>query len=82
MVDTVTKVRLNKYIAYSKNYSRRKADELIKKGYVKINGEKVNNAGTKINLLKDIVEIKGEKIENSLYKKKFIYIALYKPIKE
>ena len=33
------KIRLNKFIAQSSEYSRRKADELIKEGKVKVNGK-------------------------------------------
>lgn len=39
------KVRLNKFIAQSGLCSRRKADELIESGVVKVNGKTVNEMG-------------------------------------
>ncbi len=41
-------MRLNKYISHNTKYSRREADELIKEGRVKINGEKVENLSTQV----------------------------------
>ena len=70
-------VRLNKYIAQSGICSRRKADELIKEGKVKVNGEIVKDLGAKINPEKDIVEINGNIIKPI---EKKIYIKIYKPV--
>lgn len=42
-------VRLNKFIANSGLCSRREADELIKSGVIKVNGEVVTEMGVKIN---------------------------------
>ena len=69
-------IRLNKYIASSGCCSRRKADELIASGNVKVNGKIVSDLGLKINPEKDKVEVKG-KIVKPIEKK--IYIKLYKP---
>lgn len=56
-------MRLNKYIATSGLASRRHADELIKLGEVKINGEVVREMGTRVDVDKDIVEVSGKKVK-------------------
>ncbi len=69
-------VRLNKYIASTGFCSRRKADELIKKGVVKVNGEYVKELGKKIDPDKDTVEVEGKILKPT---DKKVYIKLYKP---
>ena len=66
--------RLQKVIANSGYCSRRKAEELISKGKVVVNGKTVNNLGFKVNY-SDTVVIDGKtlKIEDKEY------ILLYKP---
>lgn len=66
--------RLNKYIASAGVCSRRKADELIEKGVVSVNGKKITELGFSV----------GEKdkvfIENNLVRpKKLEYYRFYKP---
>ena len=68
------KTRLNKYIASCGFSSRRKADELIEKGLVKVNGETVTELGFLVSE-KDKVII-GTKL---LKPEKLIYIKYYKP---
>lgn len=51
--------RLQKVIANSGYCSRRKAEELISKGKVYINGEKVSLLGTKVNKT-DAIEVEGK----------------------
>ncbi len=68
--------RLQKYIANCGVTSRRKAEELILQGKVKINGEVVIELGIKIDPEVDIVEVDGHMI-NANDKK--IYIKLNKP---
>ena len=72
----LNKVRLNRFIASSGYCSRRKADELILKGRVKVNGEFIKNLGLKINPNIDKVEIDGKLIKPVERK---VYIKLYKP---
>ncbi len=70
------KIRLNKFISSTGFCSRRKADELIKKGLVKVNGKTVTELGTKVDTEKDKVEVEGKILKP---KKEKIYIKLYKP---
>lgn len=69
-------MRLNKYIAASGFCSRRKADELIAAGQVKINGQAVTTLATTVNLKIDEVSINGKKISHQ--QKRVIYL-LNKP---
>ena len=68
-------MRINKYIAHSGYTSRRKADDLIFAGKVKINGQVINEPGIKVND-GDRVEVNGKLLE---IEKKF-YMKLYKPV--
>ena len=69
-------MRINKFIAENTEISRRKADELIELGKVKLNGQTLKNLGEQINPEQDKVEVNGRKIT---VKNKKIYIALNKP---
>lgn len=60
---TQTKVRINKYIAQSGVASRRKADELIKDGQVRINGQLVKDLGVLVDPSRDSVKV-GRKLIN------------------
>ena len=55
IVDPEEAIRLNKFMANAGVCSRRAADELIQKGYVKVNGNVVTELGTKITH-SDVVE--------------------------
>ena len=70
-------MRLQKYLAQAGVASRRKCEELIEEGKVKVNNKVVTELGTKINPDVDIVEFQGKvlKIED-----KKVYILLNKPI--
>ena len=70
-------IRLQKYIADCGITSRRKAEELIKQGKIKVNGQIVYELGTKINPQKDMVLYQDKKIQE---KQKNVYILLNKPI--
>ena len=68
-------IRLNKYIADSGFVSRRKADELIENGVVKVNKKVVTELGTKISFADNVV-VDGKTVYVS---HKNIYILLNKP---
>ena len=67
-------MRLNKYIANSGLCARREADELIKNGFITVNGVKVTDMGIKVKP-SDNVEYRGKKITPE----KKVYILLNKP---
>lgn len=68
-------VRLQKYMAECGVASRRKCEELIQMGKVKVNGH-VAEIGCKINPKKDLVTVRGKKINKE---EKMYYIMLNKP---
>ena len=70
-------IRLQKYIAECGIASRRKAEELILEGKIRVNGIIVTELGTKINPSKDIVEYNNKVIEPE---QRNVYILLNKPI--
>lgn len=69
--------RLQKYLANQGIASRRKAEEYILQGRIKINGKVVTELGTKINPKIDIIEFEGKKVNNQIKK---VYVLLNKPI--
>lgn len=70
-------VRLQKFLSNSGVTSRRKAEELILNGEIKVNGKIVKELGTKIIPNKDKVTYNGRVIKE---KKDYVYILLNKPI--
>lgn len=68
--------RLQKYMASCGIASRRKCEELILLGKVKVNGNVIEELGFKVNPLKDIVEYDGRVITKEERK---VYIMLNKP---
>ena len=70
-------VRLQKFLAEQGVASRRKSEELIMAGKVKVNGH-VAQIGQKINPRKDLVTVGKQKI-TSVKNRKMIYIMLHKP---
>lgn len=71
-------IRLQKYLANNGIASRRKCEELIIQGRVKVNGEVVTELGTKIDSDKDIIEYNGRTIKKT--NEEHTYILLNKPI--
>ena len=69
--------RLQKFLANSGIAARRKCEEFITEGRVKVNGKVVTALGTKINPDKDVVEFDGKVVKNG---EKKVYILLNKPI--
>ena len=70
-------IRLQKLLANSGICSRRKAEEYILAGKVKVNGKIITELGTKVNPAKDEVTFEGKVVKNVEDK---IYILLNKPI--
>nr|WP_097038896.1 pseudouridine synthase [Salinicoccus kekensis] len=70
-------IRLQKAIANSGVTSRRKAEQLITEGRVKVNGKTVTELGTKVTAGDD-VEVDGVPIT----KEEKVYILYYKPVGE
>lgn len=68
-------MRINKYIAHCGHCSRRKADELIERGEVFINGEKVRDFSRVVSK-NDVVTIQGKRI---ILEDTKIYVMLNKP---
>lgn len=69
--------RLHKYLAENGIASRRKCEELIQQGLVKVNGKIITELGTKVNPNTDIVEYNGKKVQKIANK---VYLLLNKPI--
>ena len=71
----MAEVRLQKFLAESGVASRRKSEELIEQGKVKVNG-RTAMIGDKIDPKKDTVTVSGKKIVKT---KTFTYVVLHKP---
>ena len=70
-------MRLQKFLANAGIASRRKCEEYILQGRVKVNGEIVTELGTKVNET-DSIEMDNKPVKNN--KTEFTYILLNKPI--
>lgn len=71
------KERLQKVMAECGVASRRKCEEIIKNGLVKVNGHSITELGFKVDKLSDKIEVNGKKISNQQEK---IYVMLNKPV--
>lgn len=69
-------MRLNKFLAHAGIASRRKCDDLIVAGYVKVNGKKIDTVGVVIDETKDEVTFKDRKVTLG---EEYIYVLLNKP---
>lgn len=69
-------IRLNKYLKDGNYCSRRKADEFIAKGYVKVNGQIITEMGHKVNPQVDVVEVLPQLNQEV---SQFSYFLLNKP---
>jgi len=70
--------RLQKYLSRVGIASRRKGEELILQGQIRVNNQLVTRLGTKIDPQKDVVEVKGKKVK-FIRQQKYTYILLNKP---
>ncbi len=73
---TPTPIRLNRYLAECGVASRRKADELISKGHVQINGKRVTDLGTRVNPKQDHVVLDNKVVKPDIDK---VYLMFHKP---
>ena len=69
-------MRLQKYLSAAGICSRRKGEEYIKAGWVKVNGKVVTELGVKVDPERDAVEVECDAIRSDSAP---IYIALNKP---
>jgi len=67
--------RLQKVLARAGVASRRKCEELIRAGRVRVNGRVVTELGTKVDPTRDIIEVDGRPIAPE----RKVYILLHKP---
>jgi len=72
--EEITLIRLNRFIANSGVCSRRDADEHIKNGLIKVNGQIVTDMGTKVSY-DDDVRYKNKRLSAE----KKVYILMNKP---
>ena len=70
-------IRLQKYLAEAGIASRRKCEEYILQGRVKVNNKIITQLGAKIIPNKDIVLFDDKKVEKS---EELVYVLLNKPI--
>ena len=70
--------RLQKVLSRLGVCSRRKAEEYIRLGKVKLNGSVVNEQGTKVDPTSDLIEVNGERVAPTAEADR-TYILLYKP---
>ena len=78
MDNQVEKIRLQKFLADSGIASRRKCEEYILEGRIKVNGAIIEELGTKVDPENDIVAF--DDVEINKTGKKHVYILLNKPI--
>lgn len=69
------KERLQKVLSHAGVCSRRKAEELITKGQVRVNGRVVRELGSEADPMRDTIEVMGEVIRRDRPK----YFLFYKP---
>ena len=69
-------IRLQKFLSSAGFCSRRKGEEYIKDGLVKVNGITVTELGTKVDPQNDRIEVNGTLVKEG---QKKVYIALNKP---
>jgi 23S rRNA pseudouridine2605 synthase/23S rRNA pseudouridine2604 synthase len=72
----MTEMRLQKYLSGAGICSRRKGEEYIKAGWVKVNGKVVTQLGVKVDPQLDTVEVDRDAVRSDTAP---IYIALNKP---
>lgn len=74
------RIRLNKVLAQAGFCSRRKADELILRGEVLVNGERVDSPGLRVDPATARIEVQGRPLPSPTGQS-FAYLMLHKPPK-
>jgi len=69
-------MRINKYLALCGVASRRKVEDFIVNGQVKVNDKLVTNLATDIDIKNDIVTVSGERVKLT---EEYVYYMLNKP---
>ena len=77
-MDILNTMRLQKVLAQAGLGSRRKCEQLILEGKVRVNGKTVTELGTRVNVQEDEVSCRGKKLPSPA-KVPRVYILLYKP---
>lgn len=72
-------IRLHKYLADRGVASRRKCEEYIRQGLVKVNGKAVTEMGIKVDPERDRIEV-SEELHLKPRQKRFSYYAFHKPV--
>ena len=70
-------MRLQKFLASAGVASRRKAEELILQGKIKVNNKTITELGTKVDPDNDIIEYEEKRIK---IQEEMVYVLLNKPI--
>lgn len=73
-----SKIRLNRYLAMCGIGSRRKCDEYIANGEVRVNGETVTQMGVRVNPDEQVVEFRGMQVKGE---EESVYILMNKPLR-
>jgi 23S rRNA pseudouridine2605 synthase/23S rRNA pseudouridine2604 synthase len=72
----MAEIRLQKFLSGAGICSRRKGEEYIKAGWVKVNGKIVTELGVKVDPHQDVIEVDSDAIRSDTPP---VYIALNKP---
>lgn len=73
----MTMMRLQKFLSAAGVCSRRKGEELIARGDIRVNGNVVTVPGTQVDTQTDTVSVNGRTVR---IQEENLYIALYKPV--
>jgi 23S rRNA pseudouridine2605 synthase len=68
--------RLQKVLAHAGVASRRACEELIVAGRVRVNGQTVTELGTRVDPIKDVIEVDGRRLRTRVEP---VYLLLHKP---
>lgn len=72
-------VRINKALADAGVCSRRKADELVAAGLVRVNGETVVSPGLRVRPARDVIEVRGKPLPRQDRRREPCRLLLHKP---